>query len=91
MCGSPPCRMYDTYNQDLQAAGKRYESLTTVSIVVGVGAAAIAGYYWYKELTAKKRGELKVSAKPSSGPESSWIITPSVGDNFAGATGAVRF
>ena len=91
MCGSPPCRMYDTYNQDLQAAGQRYETLTTVSIVIGVGAAAVAGYYWYKELTAKKRGELKVSAKASTGPESSWIITPVVGDNFAGATGAVRF
>lgn len=90
-CGAPPCRTYDPYDNDLQEAGKRYETLTTVSIVVGVGAAAIAGYYWYKELRAKKRGELKVSAKAPAGPEASWIITPTVGDNYAGAVGAVRF
>lgn len=89
--GMPPCHPYDSFDNDLQEAGKRYETLTTVSIVVGVGAAAVAGYYWYKELKAKKRGELKVSAKAPAGPEASWIITPSVGDNYAGAVGAVRF
>ncbi len=104
MCGAPPCRTYDPYDADLQAAGQRYETLMTVSIVVGVGAAAVAGYYWYKALSAKKRGDYTTSqAKPADGkpaapagedeppPRSSWIITPSIGDGFAGAAAVGRF
>ncbi len=91
MCGMPPCRTYDPYDADLQSSGQRFATLSTVSLIVGVGATAIASYYWYKELTAKKRGELKVSGKDTKSPEASWIISPSVGDGFAGAAAAGRF
>lgn len=94
MCGAPPCRMYDQYNRDLQAAGKRNQSIHRVALGVGVAAAAVAGYYWYKELTAKKRGELKVSGKPAA-PETSWSVVPSLGGvddkAFVGAAAATRF
>jgi len=92
MCGAPPCIAYVQYDRDLQAAGQRDATLSAVTLVVGVGAAAVAGYYWYKELTAKKRGELKVSGNAKS-PEasSSWILSPSIGDGFAGAAAAGRF
>ncbi len=101
MCGAmpngTPCRAFnsgtDTYDLDLQKAGKRDQTISNVTLVFGIGAAAIAGYYWYKELTAKKRGELKVSGKGASAPEasSSWLVSPSIGDGFAGAAAAARF
>ncbi|MBA3458982.1 MAG: hypothetical protein H0T46_03405 [Deltaproteobacteria bacterium] len=94
-CGTPPCRAFnsptDSYDVDVQAAGKRYDSLSTVSLVFGIAGAGIAGYYWYKEIKAKKNGEAKVSGKAAPSPETSWIFTPSAGDGYAGAAAAVRF
>jgi hypothetical protein len=96
-CGAPPCRAFnsptDKYDVDVQAAGKRYDTLSTVSLVFGIAGAGVAGYYWYKELKAKKGGEQKVTGarKSAPSPESSWIITPSAGDGFAGAAAAGRF
>ena len=91
MCGAPPCRKFDPYDQDLEAAGKRNQSMSRITFGLGLGVAAVAGYYWYKELTAKKRGELKVSGKQGSPEMSSWIIAPAIGDGFAGAAAAARF
>ncbi len=98
MCGSPPCRMYDDYNRDLEDAGKRNQSIHRVTMVLGVGAAALAGYYWWKELKAKKRGELKVTGKvpgAAGAPETSWSVVPSFGaddhQTFVGAAAAARF
>ncbi|MEO7096535.1 MAG: hypothetical protein ABI175_24970, partial [Polyangiales bacterium] len=95
---------FDQFDADLQAAGQRYESLMTLSIVVGVGAAAVASYYWYKTLKAGKRGEYTATqAKPGTAPaaapagedepppRSSWIITPSIGEGFAGAAAVGTF
>lgn len=90
MCGAPPCRMFDQTAADWEAAGKRNQTLSRVTLGVGIGVAAVAGYYWYKELTAKKRGELKASSKSTS-PEMSWIVAPSISDDFAGAAAAARF
>ncbi len=97
MCGMPPCRAFNTdtdkYDVELQSAGKRDQTISRVTLVFGIGAAAIAGYYWYKELSAKKHGELKVSGKGAKSPDasSSWILSPSIGDGFAGAAAAARF
>ncbi len=111
MCGAPPCRSYDPYDAGLQSSGQRDESLMTVSLVVGVAAAGVAGYYWYRTLTAKKRGDYTSASKakpegatpgakpaaPPPGedepppPRSSWIITPSIGDGFAGAAAVGTF
>ena len=57
---------------------------------VGIGVSAVATYFWIKEMKAKKRGEMKVSTSGKA-PEASWIVVPSIGDNTAGATAAVRF
>jgi hypothetical protein len=91
-CGAPPCRMFDsTYDLKVQEAGQRYNTINTVTTVVGVGATLVAGYFWYKQLTAKKHGELKVGSKTSS-PETTWAITPTVGnDGYTGAAAAVSF
>jgi len=102
-CGSPPCRPFsspeDSYPKDLEATGKRYQTISNVTLGLGVATAAVAGYFWYKELTAKKRGELKVS-KGGASPEtasstSGWVVVPSLGDGattgFLGGTAATRF
>jgi hypothetical protein len=91
MCGMPPCRNYDPYDKDLEAAGKRDQTISRVTLGLGIGVAAVAGYYWYKELTAKKRGELKISGTGGSPEAASWMFSPSIGDGFAGAAAATRF
>ena len=92
MCGTPPCRQFDhDYDKAWQDAGKRYNTLTNITAVVGVGAAAVAGYLWYRELTANKHGELNAASKnKTSSPETSWIVVPSIGDSI-GAAAAARF
>jgi hypothetical protein len=92
-CGAPPCKQFDSVAADWESTGKRWNTIATVSIVVGSAAALVAGYYWYKELTAKKRGELKVG-KAGASPETTWVVVPSIGDgqtNFLGGTAAARF
>lgn len=90
-CGAPPCQVFDLeYGKAVEDAGKRYNTLHTVTTVVGVGAGVVAAYFWYRQLTAKKRGELKISSSTSS-PETSWAITPTISDDFTGAAAAARF
>jgi tetratricopeptide (TPR) repeat protein len=90
-CGTPPCRIFDAeYDLAVENAGKRYNTIHKVTTVFGVAAVGVAGYFWYRELTAKKRGELKVSNKNAS-PETTWAITPSFTDGFTGAAAAATF
>lgn len=90
-CGTPPCRQFDhDFDQAWQSSGKTYNTLTNVTAVVGIGAAAVAGYLWYRELTAKKHGELKMTNKTAS-PETTWVVVPSVSDTTFGAAAAARF
>ncbi|HLL23283.1 MAG TPA: hypothetical protein VK427_14195 [Kofleriaceae bacterium] len=93
MCGAPPCRVFDDKASSWESTGKTYNTLTTVSIGLGAVTAVVAGYYWYKELTAKKRGELTVG-KAGGSPETTWVVVPSIGNgetNFVGGTAAARF
>jgi hypothetical protein len=89
-CGAPPCIKFDGTAAGWESAGKRNQMLSNVSLAVGIGAAGIAGYYWYKDLTAKKRGEPKVSGSVDS-RERSWAVAPAIGDGFTGAAAAARF
>jgi len=93
-CGAPPCKQFDSVAADWESTGKRWNTIANVSIVLGGAAAIVAGYYWYKELTAKKRGELKVG-KAGGSPETTWVVVPSIGadgqSNFIGGTAAAQF
>jgi len=80
---------YDDYARGLQATGRRYQTIERVSLGLTAAAGAVAAYYWYKELTAKKRGELKVGKTAT--PESTWVVTPAAGDAFVGAAAMARF
>lgn len=93
-CGSPPCAVYDSYAEDLANTGKRYQTMSKVAFGVGVAATAVASYFWFKEYRAKQRGELKLSAKNTSSPATSWDVAPVLGDReggYFGAAAARRF
>jgi len=91
MCGMPPCRQFDKqFDAAWQSAGQTTSTMFYAFTIVGVGAAAVAGYFWYKELTHHKRADVNARAKTSS-PESTWAITPAFGDGFTGAAAAGRF
>ncbi|MBS1122861.1 MAG: hypothetical protein H6Q90_5089 [Deltaproteobacteria bacterium] len=93
-CGVPPCRAFsagnDTYAADVEKTGRRWQTFSTVGIGLGIATGAVAGYFWYKELTAKKRGDLKAS-KSAPSPETSWVVAPTLDHGYAGAAAAVRF
>ncbi len=75
-CGTPPCTVFDeAYDQRLQTLGKRYSLAYKITLVLGVGAAGTAGYFWYRRVTAKK----------AAADDKRWAIAPIVGDDFAGA------
>lgn len=84
-----PCRPFDSYDKSLEDAGHRDQTMSNVMLGVGIGAAVVAGYYWYRELTHKKHGEVGM-AKPAGSGEA-WMIGPSVGAGYTGAAAAVRF
>ena len=90
-CGTPPCRQFDSqFDKAYQDAGHNYQTLSNVGFVVGIGAAAVAGYFWYREMSAKKHGELKPASTAAS-PETTWFVAPSVGDGYTGAAAMARF
>ena len=96
LCGAPPCAKFDDYNAGLESTGKQRQLLSRVTLGVGVTAAAVAGYLWYKELTAKKRGELKAAGKTraleaTASCQGCWLVAPLVEHGFVGATTATRF
>jgi hypothetical protein len=76
---TPHCT-FDGYDQELQSAGERDELLSRVTIGVGIAGAAIAGYFWYRQLTGH----------PTT-TEPKVVVTPSIGQDFHGAAAAVRF
>ncbi|MDX2088448.1 MAG: hypothetical protein SFX73_11395, partial [Kofleriaceae bacterium] len=90
-CGSPPCRKFDAYAQDVESSGKLNQTLSNVTLVVGIGAAAVAGYYWYKSFKAPKANMEKATAKSSSSPETSWAVIPAAGEGYAGAAALIDF
>ncbi len=94
-CGAPPCRAFttatDSYAKDVEATGKRWNTFFKVGLGVGIGMTAVAGYFWYKEMKAKKRGEVKVSSSGKAPEASTWIVVPAVGEHTAGAAAALRF
>jgi hypothetical protein len=54
MCGTPPCRVYDLdYDHRIQTLGQRWDALYKVSLGVGVVAAGVAGYFWYRNVKFK--------------------------------------
>lgn len=81
-CGMPPCQVFDAeFGQKVQEVGQRWDLTYKITLGVGVTAAVVSGYFWYRDMQAKKRRT----------PSSAWLIVPSVGDTYAGASAAVEF
>jgi hypothetical protein len=90
-CGTPPCRKFDTaYDADVQSGGKRDALFFDIGIGLGAATAVVAGYFWYKELQAKKSGDMKVSGT-SSTPAASWAVSPMADGSTIGAAAVGRF
>jgi hypothetical protein len=87
---APPCRPFDSYDQSVQNAGHLFQRLSNVGFGVGAVGAAVAGYYWYRELTGRKHRHYPSAAAESS-PDMTWIIVPTAASGFAGAAAAARF
>ncbi len=78
-CGTPPCRPFDEdVDQTVQARGQRLDATYKITLGLGLGAAAAAGYFWYRAIRAQQQDQT-VS------------ITPVVGNGVAGASAEVRF
>ena len=88
--GIPPCHPFDSVDQSFQDAGQSRQTWSRVAFGVGAVTAVVAGYFWYRELTAKKHGEALPASKPATGLDS-LILAPAIGDGFAGAAAAARF
>ncbi len=95
-CGAPPCFAYDTYANDVYSAGQRNQTLSRVGFAAGGVVAVVAGYFWYRELTAKKRGETRMTATAS--PEKTSLSTlqiapalPAGGEGFTGFSAGLQF
>lgn len=79
-CGVPPCRQFDQeHDQKLEDLGERYDTIYKVTLVAGVAVSGVAGYFWYRDVKARREHRSKVS------------VVPSVGSGFAGLTAVGSF
>jgi hypothetical protein len=85
-CGTPPCSPYDADLKTVESRGQGFETMANVTLVLGVAATAVAGYYWYEELTHRSSEHARRAARSSN-----FVATPVVGDGFLGGAAAVRF
>lgn len=89
-CADPPCRTFDDDLKAIQDTGKRYQTLSRITFGVGLAGAAVAGYFWFKELRSSKKSEASAQTSTPSGLRS-LVASPVVGDDFLGGAAALRF
>jgi hypothetical protein len=74
-CGAPPCQKFDAFDRDIERTGQLEQTISNAALIGGIAAAAVAGYFWYREL--------RWSIAPS--------VATGARSGFTGATAAVRF
>ncbi len=88
-CGSPPCREWDeSFGERVQTLGQRYDTLYKVTLVAGIATAGVATYLWIRDLRRKPRKAAKENYAPA---ETAWLVTPVIGEHFAGASATAEF
>jgi len=87
-CGQPPCIIYDQYAVDLQATGKRYQTMALLSFNAGIIVTAAAAYFWLEENRKKRGGPEKLTAKPVRRTGPSWSVAPVLDGRAGGLIGA---
>jgi hypothetical protein len=93
-CGAPPCQKFDSFDRDIERTGQREQTISNVALIGGAGIAAVAGYFWYRELTAGGRGDGAAAARARRDRATAWRVVPQLGRGGDGVTGAaaqVRF
>jgi tetratricopeptide (TPR) repeat protein len=92
-CNPSPCQ-FDSYSQDLQSKGQTFELVSNVALFAGVATAGVAGYFWYRELTAK-HGYPKSTTKPSDQARSEsgthFVAAPLLGNGVVGGAAVIEF
>jgi tetratricopeptide (TPR) repeat protein len=87
-CKQTPCtKDFDPYLQGVQSDGKRDATISQVTLGLGVVAAGVAGYFWYKDLKAKKSR----SSTANTGSTESMVLLPTVNSDYAGAAALWSF
>jgi hypothetical protein len=89
----PPCAPFSQYARDLESTGKTYELVGNITLFAGVGVAAVAGYYWYKDLKKPKRGGQKrlPPADEDAASGTRWSAAPMVGPGVIGGGAVIEF
>jgi hypothetical protein len=90
-CTSPPCRGFDKFDADFQSAGQSYQTISNVTLALGIVGAGVAGYLWYKESKTKKSDSSATGAPAGSSTAATWVIAPAIGEHFTGAAAAARW
>jgi hypothetical protein len=86
---------WDSYAQSTYDSGKTAQTISRVTGVIGIGAAVVAGVWWYKSL--KGHHATKESAPKATEPkhdEMAWQVTPVLPasrDGFTGAAASIEF
>jgi hypothetical protein len=77
----PPCE-FDDFLRDAEATGKSAETLSLVTLGVGVAVTGVAAYYWIKELRGSGREHAARNKKRKL------FAAPTIGDGAIGGTAA---
>ncbi len=88
---SPPCRSYSDIQKDLESSGKSLNTLTNVTLALGLVSAGVAGYFWWKDLKAKKERKSKVGLTRKRNLFDRVVAVPVLGRDVVGGGAALRF
>lgn len=78
-----PCFTYDVRKKDLESKGRRYQTMSNVTLALGIASAAAAAGLWYWEIREQNKEEGAGGGGISAAP----VISP----DFVGGAAAVRF
>lgn len=87
-------KSWDAYAQDTYSSGKTAQTISRVTGVIGIGAAVVAGVWWYKSLKGHSAKESAPKATEPKHDEMSWQVTPVLPasrDGFTGAAASIDF
>jgi hypothetical protein len=81
-----PCQQYSDFLADTQSYGRTMQTLYRASLSLGVIAGGVAGYYWYKSLSAETRTD-----GGSASASGSLTVVPLVSGQVIGGAATLRF
>jgi len=92
-CTPSPC-VFDDYSASLQSTGKSMELWSNITLGAGVATAAVAGYFWYKDLKRPKhkaQGERSVPVEEDASLGLRFAGAPMIGPGVIGGAAVIEF